>query len=82
MVCGPEMAPLLQEFKRATERSESIDRRHHEQKSHAQIAFQKDVRWLTHAVEGMGNPFTEYGSDLLVLNSRDVLVTAVAETVR
>ena len=29
-VCGPEMARLLQEFERVTEKSESIDRRHHE----------------------------------------------------
>ena len=55
MVCGPEMARLLQEFERATEKSESIDRRHHEQMSHAQIAFQKDVRSLTHAIEEVGN---------------------------
>ena len=36
-----------------------ITRRHHEQKSHAQIAFQKDVRLLTHAMEEMETPFTE-----------------------
>ena len=41
MACGPEMARLLQEFEKATEKSESIDRRHHEQKRHAQIAFKK-----------------------------------------
>ena len=81
MVWGPEMARLLQEFEKATENSESFDRRHHKQKSHVQIAFQKDVRSLTHVIEEMGNPFTEYSSDLLVLNSRDVVDTAVAETV-
>ena len=81
MVCGPEMARLLQEFERTTEKSESIDRRHHKQKSHAQIAFQKNVRSLTHAIEEMGNPFTEYSSDLLVPSSRDVEDTAVSETI-
>ena len=30
IVCGPEIARLLQEFERAIEKSESIDRRHHE----------------------------------------------------
>ena len=75
------MARLLQEFERATEKSESIDRRHHEQKSHAQIAFQKDVRSLTYAIEEIGIPFTEHSSDLLVLNRRDVVDTAMAETV-
>ena len=38
------------------------------------------MRSLTHAIEEMGNPFTEYSSNLLVLNSRDVVDTAVAET--
>ena len=33
-------------------------------------------------MEEMGNPFAEYSSDLLVLNSRDVVDTAVADTVR
>ena len=28
----------------------------------------------------MGNPFTEYSNDLLVLNSRDVVDTAIADT--
>ena len=40
------------------------------------------MRSLTHAIEEMGNPFTEYSRDLLVLNSRNVVDTAVAETVR
>ena len=39
------------------------------------------MRSLTYAIEEMGNPFTEYSSDLLVLNSRDVVDIAVAETV-
>lgn len=30
----------------------------------------------------MGNPFAEYNSDLLYLDSRDVVDTAVADTVR
>lgn len=33
-------------------------------------------------MEEMGNPFAEYSSDLLVLDSRDVVDTAVADTVR
>ena len=81
VVCGPEMARLFQEFERATKKSKSIDRRHHKQKSYVQIAFQKDVRSLTHAIEEMGNPFTEYSSDLLVLNRRDVCGHSSGRTV-
>ena len=46
------------------------------------MAFAQDVRSLSRAMEEMGNPFAEYSSDLLVLNSRNVVDTAVADTVR
>jgi len=82
MVCGPEMARLIHEFEESTEKRQDTDRRHHEQKRHAQMAFAKDVRSLKQTMEEMGNPFADYSSDLLVLNTRDVMDTAVADTVR
>ncbi|KAJ8027926.1 hypothetical protein HOLleu_30023 [Holothuria leucospilota] len=81
MVSGPEMARLIQEFEGSTEKRQDTDIRHHEQKRHAQMAFAQDVRSLSRAMEEMGNPFTEYSSDLLVLDSRDVVDTAEADTV-
>ncbi|KAG0723068.1 hypothetical protein GWK47_043326 [Chionoecetes opilio] len=82
MVSGPEMARLIQEFEGSAEKRQDTDVRHHEQKRHAQMAFAQDVRSLSRAMEEMGNPFAEYSSDLLVLNSRDVVDTVVADTVR
>lgn len=40
----------------------------------------QDVRSLSRSMEEMGNPFAEYSSDF-VLNSRDVVDTAVADIV-
>ena len=82
MVSGPEMARLIQEFDGSTEKRQYTDVRHHEQKRHVQMTFAQDVRSLSRVMEEMGNPFTESSSDLLVLNSRDVMDTAVADTVR
>ena len=80
MVSGPEMARLIREFEGATEKRQEIDRRHHDQKRNVQTKFAQDVQSLTRTIEEMGNPFTEYSNDLLVLNSRDVVDTAIADT--
>ena len=82
MFSGPEMARLIQELEGSIEKRQDTDGRDHEQKRHAQIAFAQYVRSLSRAMEEMGNPFAEYSSDLLVLNSRNFVDTAVADTVR
>ncbi|KAJ8039208.1 hypothetical protein HOLleu_16850 [Holothuria leucospilota] len=64
----------------STEKRQDTDRRHHEQKRHAQMSFAQDLRSLNQAMEEMRNPFAEYSSYLLVLKGRDV-DTAVADTV-
>ena len=79
MVSRPEMARLIQEFVGATEKRQEIDRRHHDQKRNVQTKFAQNVQSLTRAIEEMVNPFTEYSSDLLVLNSRGVVDTAMAD---
>ena len=42
----------------------------------------KDVRALIAVFQDMGNPFLENTQDLLVLDTRDIIETPVAETVR
>ena len=39
MVSSPEMARFIEEFEGSTEKRQVTDRRHHEQKKHAQMAF-------------------------------------------
>jgi len=79
MVSGPEMARLIGEFKCSTENKQDTDWRHHEQKKHAQMAFAQDVKSLSGTIEEMGNPFSENSKDL-VLDSRNIAVAAVADT--
>ena len=55
---------------------------HHDQKPGVQTAFMKDVRALIAVFQDMGNPFLENTQDLLVLDTRDIIETPVAETVR
>ena len=82
MVSGPEMARLIGEFESSITEKQDSDYRHHEQKRHSQIAFARDVKALSTAMEDMGNPFTEESSDLLVLDSRNIADAAVADTVQ
>ena len=82
MVSGPEMARVIGEFEVSTKKRQDKDWRHHEQKKHVQMAFARDVKALSGAMEEMGNPFSESSSDLLVLDSRNIADTAVADVVR
>ena len=82
MVSGPEMARVIGEFETSTERRKKTDTRHHEQTRHAQMAFGRDVKALTGALEDLGNPFCENSSDLLVLDTRDLADTAVIDTLK
>ena len=82
MLSHPEMAHLIQEFEGSTKKRQDTDGRQHEQKRHVPMAFAQDVQSFRRAMEEIGNPFAQYSSDLLVLKSRDVVDTAVAETVR
>lgn len=80
MVSGPEMARVIGEFEISTEKRKETDTRHHEQTRHAQLAFARDVKALTAAIDDMGNPFCESSSDLLVLDARDLADAAVIDS--
>ena len=45
-----------------------------------QITFAQDVKSLRKAIEQMGNPFSENSNDLLVLYNRNIVDSAVADT--
>ena len=82
MVSGPEMARVVGEFEVSSEKRKETDTRHHENTKHAQMAFARDVKALTAAMEDMGNPFCEKSAvNLLVLDTRDLADTAVIDTV-
>jgi len=83
MVAGPEIARITAEFEeQVSPQSRDTGDCHHDQKRGVQTAFQKDVRSLVAVMEEMGNPFLEDSEDLIVLDTRDIMDSAVAETVR
>ena len=86
MVAGPEIARITTEFEEQAIRghggAHDIGHLHHDQKPGVQAAFMKDVRALIAVFQEMGNPFRENTQDLLVLDTRDIMETPVAETVR
>ena len=84
-VSGPEIARITTDFeKQATRHGTAHDagHHHHDQKPGVQATFQKEVRALVTVLEDMGNPFQEHSQDLLVIDTRDIMDTSVAEAVR
>ena len=84
MVAGPEIARITTEFEEQAihQQGSDTEHRHHDQQPGVQAAFLKDVKALVTVLEDMGNPFLERSQDLLVIDTRDIMDTQVAETVR
>ena len=87
MVSGPEVARLVNKFECSLEvtkgdQGKKPDRRHHEQKKGVQKAFKKQVKLLSTAIAEMGNPFQKSTNDLLVLDTQDIMLPSVFETVK
>ena len=86
IVAGPEIARITTEFEeQAIKQQDSAgDTRHHhhDQQPAVQAVFLKEVKALVTVMEEMGNPFLEHSQDLLVIDTRDIMDTQVAETVR
>ena len=82
MVSGPQMAQIIAEFEMSagSEQRTDADSRHHEENRHTQKSFAEDVKALVSTIEDMGNPFLESTSDLLVLDTRDIVDPAVTTT--
>ncbi|KAK3097011.1 hypothetical protein FSP39_005574 [Pinctada imbricata] len=82
MVCGPEVARVIQEFHTLLDGSKGeAVKSHHEELPSVQRNFKSQVHGLCDAICESGNPFTDESSDLLVLGSRDILPSNVVDTV-
>jgi hypothetical protein len=82
MISGPEIAEAIKEFESTFLDSGPSDCRHHEQAAHVQTSFSKDVFSLVSTNDEMGNPFMEDSSDLLVLDTKDVMDECVVQFVK
>ena len=74
MVAGPEVARVISEFETSWQRSRKRENaNHHEQTDSVQMKFVQDVRALTSAIEEIGNPFEEESTDLLTLDTNEIM---------
>ncbi len=83
MVAGPEFARMLWDFEDILHKANQngIDL-HHEQVVFIQKAFSEQVKSLVSIMNEMGNPFKEESTDLLVLDSKEIMNTEVVHLVR
>ena len=58
------------------------DVRQHEQTKRVQHTFRKQVQALCTTIEDFGNPVTQNSADLIVLDTREIVDSRIAETVR
>lgn len=83
MVCGPEIAKLLDQFQSNFSVQEGAKPHfHHEEGVAAQKTFKKQALSLIETISKFGNPFLDDCPELLILNSRDCADDAVITTVR
>ena len=88
MVADPEVARAIGEFQDAMEpvhrdnTEEPLESKHHEENESWQKLFVKDVYSLTSSIEELGNPFEEDSKELLTLETKQIAVISVIETVR
>jgi hypothetical protein len=86
MVAGPEISRITTEFEEQALEQQGdaggTEQRHHDQQPGVQTAFLKEVKVLVTVLEELGNPFLEHSQDLLVIDTRDIMDSKVAETVR
>ena len=83
MVCGPEAAQAVAEFKLSSllRKEETTDYRHHEKTSAFQKQFLNLVNSTTEQFSKLGNPFSDlYGDELVQISIRDIMNNAVVKT--
>ena len=80
MVSGPAMASFIEEFQTSTSKPGEYDGRLHDETKNTQATFFNQVTTLTSVIDLLGNPFTDDSNDLLVLDPRDLVDSAVITT--
>ena len=74
------MARSIDEFEYSIQKLQSSDFCHHEQKKHLLLVCAQGVKSLKKFIQQMGNRFAECSDDL-VLDSRNIVDSAIADTV-
>ena len=83
MVAGPEIARVIEEFHNEQNQwGRKKNTEHHDQTASIQAAFARDVCSLVSTMEEFGNPFEEESSDLLVLDSKEIVDDAAVYAIQ
>ena len=82
MVAGPETARVVKEFESTLKVTKPFDKRHHEQMPSVQKAFFNDVQALITALEEMGIPFTDDSTELIVLDTKEIMPECVVQAIK
>ena len=83
MVAGPELVRLTTEFETSFENfhKKPTGTQHHDQTKSTQVIFAEHVKNLVQVMKEMGNPFLEESKDLLRVDTRDIVDSAVASSI-
>ncbi len=83
LVIGPEFARMLWEFEDILHKpKQNGSVLHHEQVAFIQKAFSEQFKSVVSIMNEMGNPFSEESTDLLVLDSKEIMNSEVVHLVR
>lgn len=80
-VAGPEVSRLIQEFENQSFETKSTTK-HHEDVECMQKDFKEKVRSLKKVILEMGNPFEEDSTDLLVLDTHEIVDSNVSKSLK
>lgn len=81
-VAGPEQARLLQEFEREIMIKETNEYYHHEEGFCTQKTFREQTLNLVDTFKKMSNPFLDDSSELVALDTQNVIDQSVVSTVQ
>ena len=84
MTAGPEISRILEEFEDQTcgDFDDDTELLHHQEGLGPQVAFQSQVQHFVAVIKAKGNPFCDHFSELVTLDTRKVLDSSVAESVK
>lgn len=81
MLAGPEIARAVNEFEETYWDVQCLPG-HHEDINTVQISFANEVKALVAVVEEFGNPFTETTTELLTLDTKQIMDSAVVKAMQ
>ena len=78
---GPEIAWVISEFEEVQPQCSTQEDHHQNHTTSGQKAFSKDVQSLAETIEELGNPFLEWSTDLLDLDTKEISDQSALKTV-